>query len=374
MCEEDHKCICAVCTKNEGIGPITNLFLGGEEDEDALFIRLPDCGHIFAVSDLDRHMDMQNDTAESHEIQMKRCPRCSTTIRLSLRYGNIIKQQLRDIEKVKKAMYQKTRCEPSKNWQVRDRLGKVLFKIGVGNYSNAVWLRLWNNIVNDSTAALFENKVMLMERRYLLNEKMKANLDLSVDICQENKFDWHRLVRDISYLSKRFMSEQVTQRELQDINTEFSRINLQFELCLLSRDVKGLDLETNDNQMMSAVREKLSSGERIKDEILEELLKSLETIRKSYPSLNPLTPEEKKQIVSAMGLKKGHWFKCPNDHVYCITECGGAMERSTCPECKAVIGGQNHKLEEGNTLAPEMDKAQYPAWSEQANMQNYDLR
>ena len=96
--------------------------------------------------------------------------------------------------------------------------------------------------------------------------------------------------------------------------------------------------------------------------------------RKSYPSLNPLTPEEKKQIVSAMGLKKGHWFKCPNDHVYCITECGGAMERSTCPECKAVIGGQNHKLEEGNTLAPEMDKAQYPAWSEQANMQNYDLR
>ena len=56
MCEEDHKCICAVCTKNEGIGPITNLFLGGEEDEDALFIRLPDCGHIFAVSDLDRYI------------------------------------------------------------------------------------------------------------------------------------------------------------------------------------------------------------------------------------------------------------------------------------------------------------------------------
>ena len=92
-------------------------------------------------------------------------------------------------------------------------------------------------------------------------------------------FQGHRLDRDISYLSKRFMSEQVTQRELQDINTEFSRINLQFELCLLSRDVKGLDLEKNDNQMMSAVREKLSSGERIKDEILEELLKSLETIR-----------------------------------------------------------------------------------------------
>ena len=36
-------CICAVCEKN-----------GGEEDEDALFIQLPDCKHIFSVSDLDR--------------------------------------------------------------------------------------------------------------------------------------------------------------------------------------------------------------------------------------------------------------------------------------------------------------------------------
>ena len=132
---------------------------------------------------------MQNDTAESHEIQMKRCPRCSTTIRLSLRYGNIIKQQLRDIEKVKKAMHQKTRCEPSKKWQLLDRLGKVLSKNGVENYSNTVWQRLWKNVVNDSMAALFENRVMLMARRYLLTEKMKANLDLSVDICQENKFD-----------------------------------------------------------------------------------------------------------------------------------------------------------------------------------------
>jgi len=52
MCKEE--CICAVCEKNDGHDPITTIFLGGEEDEDARFIKLPDCGHIFAVSDLDR--------------------------------------------------------------------------------------------------------------------------------------------------------------------------------------------------------------------------------------------------------------------------------------------------------------------------------
>ena len=53
MCEGE--CICAVCSKNDGRDPITDLFLGGEDEEDARFIKLPDCGHIFAVSDLDRY-------------------------------------------------------------------------------------------------------------------------------------------------------------------------------------------------------------------------------------------------------------------------------------------------------------------------------
>ena len=84
-----------------------------------------------------------------------------------------------------------------------------------------------------------------------------------------------------------------------------------------------------------------------------------------------MTEEEKKQIVEAVGLKIGHWFKCPQGHIYAIGECGGAMVRGKCPECGAVIGGANHRLEEGNELAPEMDGARHAAWSEQANLANY---
>ena len=52
MCEKE--CICAVCMTNDGGVPITEVFIGGEDEEDARFIKLPDCGHILAVSDLDR--------------------------------------------------------------------------------------------------------------------------------------------------------------------------------------------------------------------------------------------------------------------------------------------------------------------------------
>ena len=49
-------------------------------------------------------------------------------------------------------------------------------------------------------------------------------------------------------------------------------------------------------------------------------------------------------ISEAIGLSGGHWYECPNGHPYAIGECGGAMEKSVCPECKAEIGGLNHNL------------------------------
>lgn len=62
-------------------------------------------------------------------------------------------------------------------------------------------------------------------------------------------------------------------------------------------------------------------------------------------------------MVSAMGYMgggftgQGHWFTCPEGHVYVITECGGAMQTSSCPECGAVIGGQSHALHASNRPA-----------------------
>ena len=72
---------------------------------------------------------------------------------------------------------------------------------------------------------------------------------------------------------------------------------------------------------------------------------------------------ERKQIVAAMNLSKGHWYSCPNGHVYAIGECGGATIVSRCPECGVAIGGTSHRLLDSNRIATEMDgatRASYP--------------
>lgn len=75
-----------------------------------------------------------------------------------------------------------------------------------------------------------------------------------------------------------------------------------------------------------------------------------------------ITKSEIASINAAMGMSKGHWFKCPNGHVYAIGDCGGATVESKCNECGARIGGGNHQLRSDNTFAPEMDGAEAPAW------------
>ncbi|KAJ8454017.1 hypothetical protein ONZ51_g13274 [Trametes cubensis] len=79
----------------------------------------------------------------------------------------------------------------------------------------------------------------------------------------------------------------------------------------------------------------------------------------------PLSLQEREDIVKAFGFCKcyelsaiwhrGHFYNCENGHTFVITECGGAMEASRCPECNAPIGGSHHQLLSSNTRATEFE-------------------
>eukprot|EP00899_Mesostigma_viride_P007931 jgi/Mesvir1/17139/Mv26415-RA.1 len=75
--------------------------------------------------------------------------------------------------------------------------------------------------------------------------------------------------------------------------------------------------------------------------------------------------EEMQGVVRAMAgqVRAGGWYRCPNGHLYCITECGGAMQESTCPTCGKGIGGSQHRLRGDNANALDVDGAQRPAWN-----------
>ncbi|KAF2068128.1 hypothetical protein CYY_010547, partial [Polysphondylium violaceum] len=57
-----------------------------------------------------------------------------------------------------------------------------------------------------------------------------------------------------------------------------------------------------------------------------------------------ISQREIASVVQAMGGAAGHWFKCSKGHHFYIGECGGAMQRGICIECKEVVGGSHHQL------------------------------
>ncbi|KAJ7188061.1 hypothetical protein C8R46DRAFT_1053533 [Mycena filopes] len=70
----------------------------------------------------------------------------------------------------------------------------------------------------------------------------------------------------------------------------------------------------------------------------------------------PVSLHEQEAVVRALDFSHaGHFYKCPQGHVYVIGECGGAMQRSHCPECGEAIGGANHALDATNERALEFE-------------------
>lgn len=120
-------------------------------------------------------MDSSDESlTDSHVIKLKPCPRCNTPIRTSLRYGNVIKQRLQDIEEVKLASH----GHPSEMTEIKERLlGRLnqVKTISIGKDTERDLQRLERSvhrIAKGTMAVITENQVTLMERFYMLNQRL----------------------------------------------------------------------------------------------------------------------------------------------------------------------------------------------------------
>ncbi|VVC92171.1 unnamed protein product [Leptidea sinapis] len=159
---------------------------------------------------------------------------------------------------------------------------------------------------------------------------------------------------------------KITQQQQQDVLNETKRLHsiVQLEKILnhnmyrINRNNKNVE-----EMVILACGTILGQTAYCEDKSLE-TLKQLETV---VNAAGTVTKEEKEMVVRAMGMRSGHWFKCPNGHYYCIGECGGAMQVSKCNECGASIGGTSHRLLDNNRHAGEMDGSKFAAYSEEYN-------
>ncbi|NXL91409.1 ZNFX1 protein, partial [Alectura lathami] len=342
---------CLVCDHEE----VTQIFFGFEEDKDARFVQLEDCGHIFESQGLDHYMDEDDDV-----IKLKVCPICQTPVRKSLRYGTIVKKQLDEIEKVKEKIQGPVQEIESHRQRLQAALaGNIVLKKNLPFKYLMLEDKLKASDLSIKSIGLIENQLNFYERVADLTNSM-SKID-----AKEQKGLRKRLDEVQEWLDKPRLS--FTAQELSDLQAEIQRLTYLQSLLSRCTGVRGTITPALAADI-ARVREILEGTKKFTKEDEATVKAELERLRAALPvSGLGISEAERVQIVSAIGCPRGHWFKCRNGHVYVIGDCGGAMERSRCPECHAVIGGANHTLDSTNSLAPEMDGATHAAWSETAN-------
>jgi len=365
---------------------VTEIFFGTEDEPDARFVELADCGHVFEVKMMDQWMDQAETTDDGKpaDVQLKLCPKCRVPIRTSLRYGNIIKKILADFERIK----QKILLGKGRRDQETARLRLKVEKIDeFPDDKKDIIKSLDHKNLTDEQVNVVENQINFLTFLQQLKvvivkgeeaEQARPKSYESRFLLQETKED---LESKVEQLRKRVMRFRVrfSDQELEELNEEMYRTQLliDFRMLKMQLDIRGIKLGVTDTVKVDLLKTALDSEKPIDKDHRERYFNRIKRIRREQNldvSYLAVTREEKDLIVKAMGLTQGHWFKCPKGHIYCITECGGAMEESKCPECGSRIGGHNHQLRADNRLASEMDGARYAAFSDMANIHNFDPR
>jgi len=178
----------------------------------------------------------------------------------------------------------------------------------------------------------------------------------SLDDFEEYLF----VLRDVLMRSE----DHVTNQEIDDMQLEIKRLHriVQFKQIVDSNSFSYAQSKSPETiQMRQTIELKLLANCRYSDADDNLIENELRNMSQKIGLVLNITQQEKIEIVQAIGMSKGHWFKCPNGHPYAIGECGGAMEVAKC-FCGEAIGGSNHHLLQTNRFAGEMDGADRHAW------------
>ncbi|XP_071958540.1 NFX1-type zinc finger-containing protein 1-like [Antedon mediterranea] len=357
LCGEPCPKKCRICNKKE----LTTIMFGNEDDPDARFIELEKCGHVIESEALDTWMDEKDE--QQNDVQPKLCPLCKTPIRMNLRYGNIIKQLQMDVEHVKA----KINGDKHLIYLDKQKLTIEISKISDAESHRHLDIELKTVKTPDQVTDMKNKVQFLLEMQKIKNAGFGKICSGYVQFETKIKKELETCKQWILKPRNRF-SEQL----LEDISLELQRIKYFMELYVLKSILHTSKISKDELlDYLSTVKKRVAGVKPLIEGDIKTINFCLKKIREKCGSIPGISDDERVQIVKAMGLSKGHWFKCPKGHVYAIGDCGGATTEGKCPECGSNIGGTNYQLREGNILAREMDGASYAAWSEQTNLANY---
>ncbi|CAF4881675.1 unnamed protein product [Pieris macdunnoughi] len=367
-----HPCpnVCKICKPDD----FPKDFLGDDYEDDAKLVLLEDCNHIVEVEEMDTWMFSKMDT-----IGIKSCPKCRKPILKSYRYKDIINNIFKfDINPVKEKVYGSKRDITAKMEELNNKL-QHLFNEDIQTLFN-----FRNSYLSDYPERAYKE----LEKYVKKNKRLSLmQIEMSLIYCNILEILFEKR-KNYSGVAKHFLAEFTSQindiyrylirnvkkinyQQQQDINCEINRVHATIQYENLVRNYYTINKQPDILKAFNDTERIIFSIERFNKEKGTAALKSLQNVIKS--NVVVIFEQERKMIVKAIGLKAGHWFKCPNGHFYCIGDCGGAMVVGKCPDCGTAVGGTRHTLLSDNKHASEMDDSKFPAWSEQNNLENFHL-
>ncbi|CAF4022002.1 unnamed protein product [Adineta steineri] len=370
ICGEPCPKQCRICDKSV----VQEILFGTEDEPDACFVSLPDCGHLIEVTALDRVVfDSINNSADSTAIRFPVCPLCKTQIRQCMRYMPVINQVQDLIEQVKKKILgsrsehelkEKRNCIIRKYKDTRANLKQIEYSQITSLFSKLKS----GDFLRHEILILIENILIFIKTiDNLLNKGKKM---LTIDVFKDQIHV--PLMNILKYILAHEQSRNFAEQQIQDIQSEFERIRcvIIFESfdALLKQQNPIRDLKPNEIDSIETIKKLVRKSGRFRETNKKEFFNEIEKVKhlENIPGLG-INERERKAIVTALNMGKGHWYVCPKGHPYVITECGGAMEESNCPECGEQIGGKKHQLVSTNRHFGTMDGSTYASWSDEAN-------
>ncbi|XP_053404555.1 NFX1-type zinc finger-containing protein 1-like [Mercenaria mercenaria] len=327
FCGEPCPNLCRICNKEK----VTEIVFGYEDNSNARFVLLEDCMHVIESRALDKYMQMKD---ESNSIQLKGCPLCKTTIRKCLRYGKIVNQALEDVERVKQQMIG--------NNGIIDRVSRRIKENPIFSgtfYTNRIRImRMARSRIStldryniceyqdyfESSLTAFKKARLFTETQLLSLENRhriaKAVIELRCNI-KENYAKVNGKMfngeKEMVILTSEFVERLtknlgvLSEQEIEDFTREIQRGNVYVQFLKMKRAIKsaGKDKEaTDDFQKVESLILDVQRFTEERETEIDSVINHLKDLLK-IEGLG-ITEEERLEIVKAVGLSKGHWFKC----------------------------------------------------------------
>jgi len=293
-------------------------------------LQLFDCGHIIKVEEMDRWMLREL----ASDDQLRRCPKCSTSITFSYRYGNIIKRSLKSIENVKKRVHEVVYEETTSasvllsKRGLRNDVTKLKFPPQVvsvvqSNSNTRNWLD-WPRVPGRIALFIFtlKNHLLILQQAQRTHEELQEALIGLRGSSQEQvelKELWNDTKNALEKIKVYLEEPQLDLKTLSQVFEQTRKFFL-FSQVLEAQSkaiMRQIPLSSNGSTRLRLACHRFRVFLEGNDDVLDlEWLRETVNLLSTEMSLPLLPLEGAKDFANFPGYQRDVWKSCDQGHVY----------------------------------------------------------